>query len=425
MDARRPLSLDEQLRQQLEVLRERDLLRTLRPVDRPGRMVERADGRVLVNLSSNDYLGLATHPAVVSAVRAAASEHGVGSGASRLVVGDLALHRRAERAVAELKGAQAALLLPTGYMANLAVFGALAGPGDRVLLDRLCHASLIDAARASGAAVRRYPHLDLKRLEAMLERGYKRKTVSDTVSRRTFIVTDSVFSMDGDVADLPALCELSRRHDAVLVVDEAHGTGVLGERGGGLAEAQGVHDIAVCVTTASKALGSLGGLVTGSATLIEAMVNLARPFIYTTAAPPTQAAGIEAAVRVIQDEPERRRWLLDMSAHVRRELTAMGWPLPGYAGHPAGSSPAPAPTRLPTPIIPLITGDASSALALADHLERAGLLAVAIRPPTVPPGTARVRLSLRADLEDEDVQRLLRAVREGEKFRRGGPANNR
>jgi 8-amino-7-oxononanoate synthase len=383
--------LDGQLAADLAKLEQQALRRRLVALPATGPVI-RVDGHERVNLASNDYLGLSGHPALREAAADAARTQGVGAGASRLVAGHLQVHAEVEQAFAALKHAEAALLLPTGFMANLAVLTALARPGDLLCLDRLDHASLIDAARASGATVRTYPHLDTAKLARLLARHHR-----DAPDARRFIVSDSVFSMDGDCADLPALADLAEVHDAVLVVDEAHATGVLGADGSGLAAAQGVADrVHVTISTASKALGGLGGIVTSSAAVIDTLVNRGRPLIYTTAVPPPQAAAIAAALRVVREEPQRRERVLHLARQVREHLAGHGWTLPQ--------------TFLPTPIIPLIVGDSGAALALAVHLREAGLLAVAIRPPTVPPGSARVRLSLRADLTDAHCEQLLRAI---------------
>ena len=378
-------TLDSQLAAELSQRDDAGLLRRLRPLPHAGRHVE-VGGRTLLNLAGNDYLGLADHPVLKQAAAEAVGRFGVGSGASRLVTGHLAPHAECEAAFATFKHAEAALLFCTGYTANLAVLTALAGPDDLVCQDRLNHASLIDAARFSGATVRTYPHGNRVKLERLL--------AGASTYRRRFIVTDSVFSMDGDVADLPTLCDLADRHDATLIVDEAHGTGVLGATGAGLIEHQGVVGrVPVVVSTASKALGGLGGIVTASRPVIETLQNHARSFIYSTAPPPAQAAAITAALGVLRDEPWRRDRLAELSRRVRTSLSAAGWPHLD--------------TDVPTPIVPLHVGDNDAALALAAHLETRGILAVAIRPPTVPPNTARVRLSLRADLTDDDVDHLL------------------
>lgn len=358
----------------------------------PGaRATDRERDRPLVDLSSNDYLGLATHPAVVAAAILATRRYGVGGSSSRLVAGGGPPHHSLERRFAAFKHAEAAVLLPTGYHANLAVLATLAGPGDLVLQDKRNHASLLDAGRLSGAVQRRWPHGRLDRLAALL----RADAASARPARRRIVATDAVFSMDGDTADLPALLALCRERDAWLLVDEAHATGLLGATGSGLAEHQGVAgEVHVTVSTASKALGGLGGLVTGSAKLVDLLVNRARPLIYTTAAPPGVAAAIEAAVRVVGEEPERRERLHAINRRLRAALAAAGWPVAAD----------------PTPIVPLVCGSNASALALAGRLREAGFLAPAIRPPTVAPGTARVRLSLRCDLQDTEIDRLIAAV---------------
>ncbi|MBI1370216.1 MAG: 8-amino-7-oxononanoate synthase [Planctomycetes bacterium] len=357
--------------------------RQLHPVDRCDRLVTRG-GRTLLNFASNDYLALATHPALRDAVIEAARSHGVGAGASRLVTGDLLIHHEVEARFAAFKHAQAALITPTGYAANLAAVTALAGEGDVLCADKLNHASLVDAARLSGATLRIYPHLNLDKLERLLARSGE--------ARRRLIVTDAVFSMDGDCADLPRLCELRDRYDAILIVDEAHATGVLGESGAGLAEHQGMAGrIDVTVSTAGKALGGLGGIVTGSRLIIETLVSAARTFIYTTAPPPTQVAAIGAALDVVAAEPQRRMHLRRLSDRLRERLISKGWPI----------------AMDPTPIVPLVVGTAEAAIGLSSRLEAAGYLVPAIRPPTVPTGAARLRVSLRADMSDGDIDGLV------------------
>ncbi len=382
-------SLETQLADELSERKEAGLLRTLNPLPAVGLVVEVA-GRSLLNLAGNDYLALANDPRLIAAAVQATKRFGVGSGASRLVAGHLEIHEQCERDFAKFKGAEKALLFSTGYMANLGVMTALAGPGDTIFQDKLNHASLIDAVRATGGTVRTYPHLHTDKLRRLLDRAGK--------ARRRFIVTDAVFSMDGDCADLPALIDLAERYDATLIVDEAHGTGVLGPTGRGLAEALGVASgrfVTIC--TASKALGSLGGIVLGSQVVVDTLINHARSLIYTTAPPPAQAAAIGEALSVIQNEPNRVKRIQAISQRVRDGLREMGWP---------GMDTTPA-----TPIVPLITGDPGSAIGLAERLRYAGILAVAIRPPTVANGSARVRLSLRADLSDEDIDNLLKAIR--------------
>jgi 7-keto-8-aminopelargonate synthetase-like enzyme len=421
-----------QLAGALEARQQAGLKRALTPVagSKPTLTI---DGQPLINLASNDYLGLSQHPRLKAAAKEAIDTDGNGAGASRLITGSLDRHHAIEQQFARFKHAGAALLLPTGYMANLAAITALAGPGDRICLDKLNHASLIDAAKMSGAEVRTFPHRGYGKLERLLGRADNdraatpgRKTPQspspsdDGESRpqRTLILTDSVFSMDGDVADLPRLCDLAERHDACLIVDEAHATGVLGASGAGLCEAQGVVDrVDVVISTASKALGSLGGLVTAAPVVIETLINHARSAIYTTAVPPAMAGCLEAALSVLAAEPERRERLASLSQWVRGELAAMGWLADenGLTVNAKDDHTLPPAERTGTPIIPLQVGDPHRAMALSRHLRDHGILAAPIRYPTVAPGTDRVRLSLRADLTDRQIQTLLWAVRQFER----------
>jgi len=394
--------LNDEAAQRRDTHRDRSLC-----VSKPGggepRLVTRR-GRRLINLASNDYLALAAHPRLREAAARAARELGTGATASRLVVGHQPFHEAFERRIAKFKHAEAALVLATGYTANLAALTTLCRAGDLVLCDKLNHASLIDAARMAehnGAAFRTYPHNNLDALARKLKRFTRDHTGTRDHDRpAAVIVTDSVFSMDGDVADLPALLALAQEHDACLVVDEAHGTGVLGGIGAGLAEHQGVAEAiaqqGLTITTGSKALGGLGGIVTGPRAAIEAMINTARPLIYSTGVPAPQVAALDAALDVIRDEPQRRARLHELIATVRGRVAAMGWRLP--------------PSAAPTPIVPLVVGAEEDALRLADHLEGRGICGIAIRPPTVPPGSARVRLALRCDLTDADIDQLLRAL---------------
>ena len=373
------------------------LLRELHVVEKHGPMLISNDGREYINFTSNDYLGLSEHPAMKQAVIEVVQAHGTGSGASLLITGRGPLHEQAEQAFARFKHAEAALLLPTGYMANLAVLTALAGPGDLVCLDKLCHASLIDAAQASGAEVRTFPHLTTHKLKRLLSK-HATQAACGLANLNCFIVTDAVFSMDGDCADLPVLCDLADQFNAQLIVDEAHGTGVLGNTGSGLIEAQYVIGrVPVTVSTASKALGGLGGIITASRPVIDTIVNQARPLIYTTAIPPAQAAAIQKAVELIQLDPSTRLRLRELTLRLKTGLEKQGWRLP-----PQG--------EYITPIIPLIVGESAAATALADHLIANGFAVPAIRPPTVAPGSARVRLSLRADMTDEHIDRLLSTI---------------
>ena len=376
-----------------------------------GRLIDRA-GRALVNLSSNDYLGLASHPHLVGAAAEAIGQFGTGATASRLAGGHFTIHQTAERRFAAFKLAPAGLLFPTGYMANLAVLSVLVTRGDWVLADKLSHASLLDSARASGATLRVFGHRNYDRLSCLLKRWAAARAVSprgpEARRPRCVLVTDSVFSMDGDVADLPRMCDLARQYGAILLVDEAHGTGVLGQRGTGLCEQQNVMDqVDVVVSTASKALGGQGGIVTGPEPLIETLVNSARAFLYSTGIAPSGAATLCAALDVVEREPQRRWRLRDLGATVRsrvRDLDTSALPM----DRTVPDAPADQP---PTPIVPIVVGSAAAALDLSRHLESQGLWAPAIRPPSVAPGASRVRISLRADHTDDDVDQLLDALR--------------
>ena len=390
--------LDE-LARDLRALSAAEMLRELR-VAVPGRPPTLTVGdppRTLLNFAGNDYLALSMDRRLSEAAIAATQRYGVGSGASRLVSGHLPIHEQTEQRFARFKHAESALLLPTGYMANLAVLWALPGRDDLLCLDKLNHASLIDAARGSAAAMRTFPHGRLDRLESLLARH------AAAGRGRRWIITDSIFSMDGDAADLPAIVELAERYGATVVVDEAHGTGVLGEGGRGLCELQGVDRTlagqGVVISTASKALGGLGGLITGPRVVVDTLINRARPLIYTTAVPAAQAAAIGAAVDVVEAEPWRRQRLEQLSRSLRRRLAE------------TGLCASPQPDEVVTPIIPLVVGTPSRALALSRHLADAGILAPAIRPPTVPRGASRIRITLRSDMTDDHIEQLVSAVR--------------
>lgn len=352
--------------------------RVLEPL--PGLRV-RAAGRVLHNFSSNDYLGLtgAADPA---------TGHPSGSGASALVTGYQPIHRELEAALARLLGREAVLLCGSGYLANLAVATALAGRGDTIVQDRLCHASLIDAARLSGADLRRYAHADPEAADRRLAKG----------RGLSLLVTDGVFSMDGDAAPLEALAPLARQHGATLVVDDAHGIGVLGAGGGGLCEALrlGEDAVPVLVGTLGKAFGAAGAFVAGSQALIEHLENHGRSVIYTTALPPVVAASALAAVEQVRsDDAPRRR----LAAHVARFRA-------GAAERGVDLLPS------DTPIQPLVVGEERRALALQAALEERGYLVAAIRPPTVPVGTSRLRITLSAGHDEAQLTGLLDALAE-------------
>ena len=378
--------------------------RVVRPL--PGGACE-IDGRRLWNFASNDYLGLAADPRVAEAAQAALSDAGVGARASALVTGRTEWHARLEQALARFEGQEAAMLFPTGYAANVGTIAALIEDDDVVFCDRLNHASLIDGCRLSGAKLRVFRHSELETLEREIQKsgGF----------RRRLIVTDAVFSMDGDVAPLRELCDLAERFDADVLVDEAHGTGVFGEHGRGVCEHLSVENrVAVRVGTLSKAVGTLGGFVAGPQTLIDWLWNKARPQVFSTALPPSICAAATAAIEIIQDEPELQAKLWQNSEFVRREMDAV--PRPSGSGRESHEDRA-APSRSRYgeslgPIIPIMMGDPDAAVAAQRKLEECGCLVAAIRPPTVPQGTSRLRISLSAAHDEAALQNLVDALRE-------------
>lgn len=346
------------------------------------------NGTRLRDFASNDYLGLAGDLRVVAAASRAMDEYGIGARASALVVGRTPAHDSLESRLAEFEGEEACVLFPSGYAANVGTITALAGKQDIIFCDRLNHASLVDGCRLSGAKVRVYRHQELDKLRSRLQgcTGY----------RRRLIVTDSIFSMDGDAAPLEQLCDIAEQHDATLIVDEAHATGLFGERGRGIAELRGVQDrVHVRIGTLSKAIGSLGGFVAGSTELVEFLWNRARTQIFSTALPPAVCAAAEAAVKIIQTQPERRQAVLDLASMLREQLTAGGLNLPaeGIA-----------------PIIPILLDTPSRAMDVAGRLEREGFFVASIRPPTVPRGTSRLRITLSATHTADDVNQLAEAI---------------
>jgi 8-amino-7-oxononanoate synthase len=345
------------------------------------------DGRELLNFCSNDYLGLAHHPVLINACIEAAQKYGVGSGASHLVCGHSAEHHALENELAEFTGRARALLFSTGYMATPGMLQALVGRGDAVFEDRRNHASLIDGGVASQADFQRYRHNDVAHLDELLEKN---------TARKKLVVTDGVFSMDGDIAPLPELAVLAQKHDSVLMVDDAHGFGVLGEQGAGCAEYFGMDSQAlpVLMGTLGKAAGSFGAFVAGDEDLIEYLINSARPYIFTTALPPAVAAASRASLSVLRDEKWRREKLRELIAWFRDGAAKTGLALMGS----------------PTPIQPLLLGSNEKALAWSAELEKQGLLVGAIRPPTVPAGSARLRITFSAAHEKADVDILLQAL---------------
>lgn len=343
----------------------------------------RVDGREYLNFCSNDYLGLAAHPRVTERFRRAAEEYGVGSGASHLVCGHSAPHRELEEALADFTGRARALLFSSGYMANTGILTSLLRAGDYVFEDRLNHASLLDGGLHSGARFQRFPHNDIAALRRKLQ----------AADGPSLVVVDGVFSMDGDTAPLAEMAHLCAQQDAWLMVDDAHGFGVLGERGIGSTEAAGldVAAVPVLMATLGKALGTAGAFVAGSELLIESLIQQSRNYIYTTALPPAVAAAASEALAVVREEPWRRQYLAGLIERFRCGARQLDLPLMA-----SGSA-----------IQPLLVGEATSAVKLSDRLRESGFLIGAIRPPTVPAGTSRLRITLSAAHTEAEVDRLL------------------
>lgn len=384
------------LRARLERQRDQGLYRQRLCIEGPQGVELLRDGQRLLSFCSNDYLGLANDPRVVDAMREGAARMGAGSGASHLVCGHSAAHHELEEALAAWTGRERALLFSTGYMANLGVLSALAARGDRIYADRLDHASLLDGAKLSGAQLRRYPHGDTASLTEWLDR-------SEPGER--FIVTDGVFSMDGDLAPLDRLAALAARHAAWLVVDDAHGLGVIGPDGLGTAGYYGLgsEEVPILIGTLGKAFGTFGAFVAGSAELIETLIQFARSYIYTTALPPAVACATLEALRIAREETWRREHLRSLCLRLRAGLERID-----MQPHPADTDAA---TPV-TPIIALITGSSDKAMKLSNALAQRGILVTAIRPPTVPAETARLRITLSAAHEERHVDRLLEALAE-------------
>ncbi|WP_163780970.1 8-amino-7-oxononanoate synthase [Myxococcus vastator] len=373
-------------REDLEALSERGLRRYLEPLDSPQGPVVRVGGETLVNFSSNDYLGLAASPTVRAAALAAVERYGVGTGASRLVVGDTTAHHRLETRLAAFERAEAVRLFNSGYAANTGIIPALVGPEDAVFSDALNHASLVDGCRLSRARVHVYPHADVEALT---------RALAETPARRKLVVTDTVFSMDGDVAPLRDLVAACRAHGAALMVDEAHATGVLGARGAGLCDELGLeHEVDLRMGTLSKALGGMGAYVATSRAVADLLVSRARPFVFSTALPAHLCAAAEAAVDAVEGDPDLRERLW---RNIRRFAD-------GLRGLGVRAEPRSA-------VFPIILGEPERALDAARRLREAGVLVKAIRPPTVPEGTSRLRFCLSAAHTVGHVDLALEALR--------------
>jgi len=345
------------------------------------------DGRIMLGFCSNDYLGLANHPEVIAALQGAAAEYGVGGGAAHLVSGHSLAHHALDEELAEFTGRPRALLFSSGYMANQGVITALLGRSDTIYEDRLNHASLIDGGLLSRASFKRFAHGDMQALSKRM-RGQE--------GGEALVAVDGVFSMDGDIAPLPQLVAICQEKQAWLMVDDAHGMGVLGERGAGSLEhyALGLEDVPILMGTLGKGFGTCGAFVAGSEDLIETMIQQARSYVYTTASPPALAEATRTSLRLVQSEAWRRERLQELIRRFRSGAEQLGLPI----------------MQSQTPIQPILAGSSEQALAWSGRLEQRGILVSAIRPPTVPDGSARLRVTLCANHTDEQVDRLLEAL---------------
>jgi len=380
-------SMDATLQAQLNLRREEHLYRTRLNVASGCSSTLSVEGRSLINFCSNDYLGLAGHPDISLALKQAADIYGTGSGASHLVSGHSVVHQELEEQLAEYTGRPRALLFSTGYMANIGAINALIGRRDLILQDQLNHASLLDGGRLSQADFKRYKHVDMASLDQRLEQSS---------AERKLIVTDGVFSMDGNLAPLREISSLAKKHSAWLMVDDAHGVGVLGQQGGGLVEEfnMSVEEVPVLVGTLGKSFGTFGAFVAGSEALIETLIQYSRSYIYTTALPPAIAAATIASLQIVREETWRRDKLGQLVARFRRGAKQIGLQL-------AESN---------TPIQPVLINNDEKVMQVGQQLRAAGFLVGAIRPPTVPVGTGRLRITFSANHSEEQVDQLVAAL---------------
>jgi glycine C-acetyltransferase/8-amino-7-oxononanoate synthase len=372
------------IEKELFELRQQDLFRDLRTIESTQGRVVSLHGRDFICFSSNNYLDLAADPRVIEAAVEASRDYGVGATASRLISGNMLLHNELEEAIAAFKRSERSIVFPTGYMANLGAISALVGPEDAIIADRLCHASIIDGAKLSGAKLMVFKHCDLDSLESALEHAQ--------TYRRKLIVTDTLFSMDGDIAPLIDIVNICRKYDAMTMIDEAHATGVFGATGRGVAEHFGIEgEIDVVMGTLSKAVGCVGGYVCGSKHLIDYIRNKARSFIYTTAIPPAICAAAMKALEIIDTEPERRDRLWRNISFFRSSIDDTKHNLMDSSSQ----------------IIPVLLSDVGLTLETSRRLYKEGFLVSAIRPPTVPKGQARLRINLMSSHTEQDIVALL------------------
>jgi 8-amino-7-oxononanoate synthase len=373
---------------ELKKLKDAGLYRRMRLVDGDQDATLIVDGREVVNFSSNNYLGIANHPALAAAAKAAIDRYGCGSGASRLITGNMTLHEELESKLAAFKGTKAALVFNSGFQANTGVLSTLVGEGDVIFSDALNHASIIDGCRLARASTQIYRHCDLDQLELQLREAPS--------GARKLIVTETIFSMDGDEAPLAAIVELAEKHDAMVMVDEAHATGIFGANGAGVVAKLGLGErVLVQMGTLGKALGGFGAYVAGSRALRDLLVNRCRSFIFTTALPPAVMAMAIAAIDLLQREPERREALWQNCRALKEGLSSVGFSL----------------SESKSPILPLIIGDAEKCMQFSERLLEKGIFAQGIRPPTVPPGTSRLRITLMATHTGTHIDRAIEAFR--------------
>ncbi|MBU9888337.1 MAG: 8-amino-7-oxononanoate synthase [Candidatus Omnitrophica bacterium] len=375
------------LQQELNGLIEKDLYRELRVLESRDPTRARFEGREMLLFCGNDYLGLSRHPRVVKAARDAFEKCGVGAGAARLISGTFPDHRKLEERIARFKRKEAAIVFATGFLANLGILTAFAGDEDVIIMDKLCHASLVDGARLSGAALRVFPHKNYRVCETLLK---KHQT-----ARRRILITEGVFSMDGDLADLETMIRMKEKYGAMLVVDDAHGTGVTGASGRGTTEPSGVAEgVDIVMGTLSKAIGGLGGFVAADRTLIDYLVNFSRPFIFATALPPALCAAAEEAFCLIEEEPDLRQKLWENIQAVEGELRKAGF----------------CPASAASAILPVILGEEKKAIRAFEVLLSRGLYVPAVRYPTVPKGKARLRVTVSAAHTEQDIRELSDAL---------------
>ncbi|MDR4497415.1 MAG: 8-amino-7-oxononanoate synthase [Candidatus Scalindua sp.] len=369
---------------ELEKIKKSALYREYKSIEGAQGPYIQIENQTYLSFCSNNYLGLANHPFIINAVIKAVNQYGWGAGASRLVSGNMVLHEKLEYEISRLKNRNSTIIFPTGYMANVGTICALAGKEDLIICDKLNHASIIDGCRLSGATFRVYPHCDLIKLEKILK--------NSTHFRRKLIVTDTVFSMDGDLAPLPDIVTIARNHHAMIMVDEAHGTGVFGKNGTGVVEHFGLHsEINIVIGTLSKAIGSLGGFVSGDTDLINYLRNRARTFIYTTALPPAVCAASIAGIELLRKDHTLRESLWRNTHYLKDRLKAFDLKI-----IPSES-----------PIIPIIIGNARKALEVSEFLFKRGILIPAIRPPTVPDESSRLRITIMATHTEDELEKLL------------------